>query len=174
MQYFIKLIFMVLIPCSLLISSCAKSATKAKSKTRPQNTQTMVSGPPLIIYKTKADYSKQVPITLSDDKLKILSYPDLRDIYYKGTFAYPTVLIDGYLLDNRGIDKNVAFLTYTYEEYSKLAKTPKAAELMLKILDPDPLLEMYRGGDKSQYEDPVISMNMTIKKGGLESFERLK
>src|ERR1044071_4992028 len=72
-------------------------------------------GPPAIVYKTKADYSNYVPVILSEDKSKIVSYPDPKDVQS----AAPVKLKNGYLLDNRGINKNVAFLRWTYEEYKK-------------------------------------------------------
>src|SRR5580693_4313855 len=68
------------------------------------------ASPSAVIYKTKGDYSKNVPVTLSDDKSKIVSYPAVQDIYYKGALAYPTPLAKGYWLDNRGINVNSAFL----------------------------------------------------------------
>ncbi|MBN2683025.1 MAG: hypothetical protein JXR58_10995, partial [Bacteroidales bacterium] len=36
--------------------------------------------PPIIIYKTKKDYYNNVPVILSDDKTKIVSFPDIRDL----------------------------------------------------------------------------------------------
>ena len=80
--------------------------------TTPANeiTTTMdFSGPPTTLYKTKADYNNKVPVTLSEDKTKIVSYPSPKDVFYNGNFAYPTPLAQGYLLDNRGIGKNVAY-----------------------------------------------------------------
>ena len=40
-----------------------------------------VSAPPLVIYKTKKDYSKNIPVILSDDRTKVVSYPDVKDIF---------------------------------------------------------------------------------------------
>jgi len=76
--------------------------------------------PPVLIYKTKADYYYHVPVVLTPDKKGLASYPGVKDIYFNGDYAYPVRLHDGFLLDNRGIGPNVAFLTYTYEEYGKL------------------------------------------------------
>ncbi|MEZ5198883.1 MAG: hypothetical protein R2764_21650 [Bacteroidales bacterium] len=87
------------------------------------------AGPPAIIYKTLKDYYDKVPVSLSEDKTEVVSYPGIKDIYYKGEFAYPTQLHDGFLLDNRGIDINTAFLNLTYEDYSKLKSTPSKEEL---------------------------------------------
>ena len=87
-----------------------------------------ITGPAAIIYKTKADYSKNVPVTLSDDKLHVVSYPAPQDVYFHGELAYPTQLAKGFLLDNRGISVNSAFISLTYEEYSKLPAAPDPEE----------------------------------------------
>ena len=49
---------------------------------------------PIIIYKTKSDYSQNVAVTLSDDKSKIISYPHPTDVFYKKKLAYP-INLDG-------------------------------------------------------------------------------
>lgn len=130
--------------------------------------------PPVIIYKTVKDYSRNVPVILSDDKSKIISFPGIRDIYYRNDFAYPVELANGFLLDRRGINENVAFLSYTYEEYSKLARTPSPENLYQKILDRDPVAEMYRCGTSADYHNLVPELNEIISKEGLDTFQRLK
>ncbi len=106
-------------------------------------TMTKVAGPRLIVYKTKNDYNNKVPVMLSDDKSKISSYPDIKDVFYKGNLALPTILKNGYLIDNRGINKNVAFTKYTYKEYSELNNTPNSNELYNSIIDNNPLIELF-------------------------------
>jgi len=133
-----------------------------------------VPGPPCIIYKTRNDYFTLVPVIMTDDKSAIASYPDIRDIYYNHGFSYPTVLTGGYLLDNRGIGPNVGFLSYTYESYSRLPKTPNSNELFKLIVDKEPLLEMYQCGSKNQYTDLVKTLNDIILKGELSQLNRLK
>jgi len=112
---------------------------------------------PAIIYKTSGDYSALVPVTLNDQKTQVTSYPDIKDVYYSGyantQLAYPTKLDNGYLLDNRGISANSAFLKYTYDQYSKLSKTPSSAELFSSILVTSPFLEMYNCGARSFAHD---------------------
>jgi hypothetical protein len=99
--------------------------------------------PPVIFYTTKKDYSRYVPVHLAPDKKSILSYPGVGDVYYQGVLAYPSPLIGGFLLDNRGIDTSAAFLDYTYEAYSMLTQTPNTEELMKHILEKNPILSMY-------------------------------
>ena len=151
----------------VLLLSCTRHAAQIKKPVT-------ITGPRCLVYKTKNDYRQYVPVILSADKTKIVSYPGIGDIYYKAELAYPTLLENGYLLDNRGIGPDVAFLSLTYEGYSKLKAAPGAAELMDMILDNDPLLELYDCGDRSQYPDPVEMLNKLIRSGGLAHQDRLK
>jgi hypothetical protein len=133
-----------------------------------------VPGPKCVVYKTKSDYLRNVPVALSSDKKSIVSFPDVKDVFTNGELAYPSPLESGYLLDNRGIGPDVAFLSYSYEEYSKLPETPSASVLMQHILDPDPLTEMYDCGLRGNFEDPVSELNSLIKSGNLKDKTRLK
>jgi len=124
----------------------------------------LVKTPPTIVYKMKKDYHLNVPVILTKDKKEILSYPEPTDIYYQGKLAYPTKLTGNYFLDNRGINKNVAFLSYTYENYSKLKKAPSKDTLWARILDKDPILEMYDCGNRYQYKNEIKDLNNLVKK----------
>ena len=130
--------------------------------------------PAAIIYKTKGDYSKNVPITLSTDKSKIVSYPAPQDVYYRGQLAYPTVLKDGFLLDNRGISANSVFIKLTYEEYSKLSEAPSNEELYKMILDKNPFKEIYNVGNRRRFKDEVSEINQLIETHKLKGFKRVK
>ena len=131
------------------------------------------AGPTTFLYKTKGDFNKLVPVVLSDDKAKIISYPHPRDVYYKGELAYPTVLEDGYLLDNRGISLNVAFLKVTYEDYSKLEKSPTVDELLELVIDNDPLTVLYNCGNRNQYKDDVTELNNIISSKHLDKCKKI-
>ncbi len=131
------------------------------------------ASPSVIIYKTKRDYWNKVSVTLNDDKTKIISYPAARDIFYEGKLALPTKLNDGFLLDNRGINKNVAFLNMTYEEYSKQKEVPLISEMMKMIIDKDPLAEMYNCGSRYQYKDIISDLNKIIADKQLGRFKKL-
>jgi len=168
-----NLFVMVFLPGIILFSCSKKVAPGGASKdSKPEGI--VLATPPCIIYKTKSDYSRNIPVTLSDDKSSIVSYPDIKDIYYKGKLAYPATLDDGFLLDNRGIGPDVAFLSYTYEEYKNLSKTPSSGELMKRILDRDPLLEMYQCGTRYQYSDIEKELNEIIKSGKLNTCKKIK
>src|ERR1035437_8899341 len=84
--------------------------------------KTAVPGPHLLVYKTKADYRKLVPVILSAGKSTIVSYPDPQDLRLGGDKILPAKLHKGYLMDNRGIAENVAFLKITYQQFAGLSK----------------------------------------------------
>lgn len=155
------------------IAACSKKSAPVASGSG-SGAQVAAPGPPCIIYRTKADFSKLIPVELNADKTQLSSFPDVADIYREGELAYPTPLSDGFLLDNRGIGPNVAFLRLTYEDYRKLDGTPTAAELMDNILERDPLTEMYQCGNRSQYTDLVAELNRKISSGKLAECKKLK
>ena len=59
------------------------------------------------------------------------------------TVKKPTLLENGFLLDNFGIGKNVVYTDYTFEEYAALEKVPELDEIMQHIIDKDPLVAYY-------------------------------
>ena len=125
------------------------------------------ASPAVFIYKMKADYSNLVPVIMNAEKTKIVSYPAPVDVYYKGVLAKPSQLVDGYWLDNRGINENVAFTSYTYEEYSALETAPSMSDLMNHIVEKNPLTEWRQCGVRADYDDIVTELNDKIKKGAL-------
>jgi hypothetical protein len=150
----------------LLISSC-------KTKTQIIENKDMINlMPPIIIYKTKKDYYNNVPVLLSDDKTKIVSFPDIKDLKRGNELCLPTLLNNGYLLDNRGINKNVAFLSITYKEYVDLPKTPSVDELYEKIIDRKPLKRMYYCGKGPANENDIAEINKNILQKNLKGYNR--
>jgi hypothetical protein len=160
-----------LILISGVISSCCSTKKAGSMKS---NEPTFSPSPKAIIYQTKKDYSNLVPVILSEDKKSIQSYPDIKDIYFNGKLAYPTPLHKGFWLDNRGINSNVAFIKLTYEEYSKLPKTPLPEELMNMIIDYQPIVSMYVCGPRSAYLDIVQEVNIKIDAGDFSGFLKVK
>lgn len=172
----IKRLFISIITILVIISFSECKSTK-QTTTQKEEPAVMIESkalPPVIIYKTVKDYSNFVPVIMNDDKTKIVSYPSIKDIQPS---SKPTLLYNDYLLDNRGISKNVAFLKYTYEEYAKFSKTPSVDELFVNILNKDPLTEIYDCGKRNEYKDLVKDLNIKIKEAGSDmnkSFKSLK
>ncbi len=147
---------------------------KPKSHLTESTNGNKVTGPQVVIYKTKENYYLHVPVNLSADKKSFVSYPAPSDVYINGEPALPVKLEEGYLLDKRGIGEGCAFLKYTYYEYHRLSRTPDAAELMKMILETDPLTEMYVCGRKSDFKDLESELNQVIREGKLQKFKRIK
>jgi hypothetical protein len=163
----------IIFSCSMFLH-CSRAVPSAKKANTEKSVNNSVTSPPCLIYKTRADYTNNVPVILNEDRTTISSYPDIKDVWYKGKLATPSILNDGFLLDNRGIGPNVAFLSITYEKYAAMEKTPSVSELMALILDKDPLTELYQCGIRSQYSDPVKELNKIISSGAINSCKRLK
>jgi len=71
----------------------------------------------------------------------------------------PTLLHEGYLLDNRGLGKNVAFVKINYEDYSKLQTVQTLKELNNLIIDKNPLIELYDCGIRPGSIDEINQIN---------------
>ena len=166
-------IISLLLASAGIVAGCSGSRESARRETAqvtPMNQSVhsrpiVAATPKVVIYKMRKDYSRYVPITLSADRKKIVAYPAISDIQIGGQFTYPTALLKGWWLDNRGISRYVAFLTYTYEEYAALPATPDPSELMEHILDSDPLTDMRFMGNRYQYKELVDELNEKIKNG---------
>jgi len=109
--------------------------------------------PNVIIYKTKSDYIRNVPVGLNEERTAIISYPGKTDLRGRD----PERLEFGFLLDRRGINTNVAFLKYTYDEYLQLSEIPPITELFNLIIDADPLIEMYNCGKASEFRQGEVA-----------------
>jgi hypothetical protein len=152
-----KLLILHITFFSLLTSLCIPE----KKSPKPDNEMAI---PPVIIYKTKKNYNKNVAVILSDDKSTIVSYPDPKDVYRNGTYCYPTPLKKGYLLDNRGINKNVAFLSITYEEYAALKNPPSIDEMKKMIIDNNPLKSLFQCEKTISNKNSIEELNLLIRK----------
>ena len=146
----------------LLCCHCGKTTTKSVADSSMKREISFIPGPQAIIYKTIKDYTNLIPVIMNSEKTKIISYPAPTDVFYKGNLAKPTALKNGYLLDNRGINENVAFLNYTYEEYSHLSENPSMEEMLSRIVDKHPLAELINCGLRMQYKDEIKELNMLI------------
>ncbi len=159
----------ILIIAIIVTSCCCNNAKKATNKDL-----NLIPSPKVLIYKTKSDYSQNVPIIMSEDKKEIISYPHPSDLKVGNNYSTPSKLTNEYLLDNRGISENVVFIRLTYEEYSKLNEPPTLKEFMDMIIDFDPLTELYECGFRSNYKDIISEFNTIIGKNKISEFKKLK
>lgn len=146
-----------------------KTTTKTQTNDEKEFTPQFTAGQPTLVYKTSSNYNNLVPILLTDDKTEIISYPHPTDILVGSGYPLPTILKGGYLLDNRGINKNVAFLKLTYEEYAKLKNAPSLKELYNLIIDKNPLTELCNCGNKNAFTDRETQLNKFIDSNTLRT-----
>jgi hypothetical protein len=158
---------------SLAIRSCCFSFFFCFTFAISAQTGAQRSGPHLLVYKTRADYRHLVPVILSADKKSIVSFPAPSDLAAANGYSIPLLLHKNYLLDERGINKNVAFLKITYKEYAALKTQPPPNELYKLILDKDPLTLLCDCGPKTAYKDPPQQLNYLIDKKLLKKICRL-
>ena len=161
----------------LTIAACQSSKETNKTE-NIETTQTTVENPiamampRIIIYKTTANFSNLVPIAMDDSKTQIVSYPDPADVKAN---KRPTLLDNGYLLDNFGIGKNVVYTDFTYEQYIALETAPDFETLKQHIYELNPLVEYYVSG--SEYprtgEARTIEALNNVIANGMNGFEKV-
>lgn len=164
---------LILITITMLAVSCNPGKNVNKTGTNAEKQEIGIASPPVIIYKTNNDYSKNVPVILSEDKSKVISFPAQRDIIKGDDFVYPTKLANGYWLDNRGINQNTAFLKFTYEDYYNMDNIPDPARLINYILDKEPFTEIYQCGRRGDYKNLEAELNQKIEMGKLKDCKNL-
>jgi len=145
-----------------VLVGCRSSARLASNEFSGEELTMHLPGAPVVIYKTNGDYRHLVPVMMNEARTEILSYPDPADVWFEGRLAVPSLLNKGYLLDNRGINEHVVFLSYTYEEYSRMEQAPTLEQMMQHIRERYPLVEMYRCGLRSEYRNLIEEVNVLI------------
>jgi hypothetical protein len=149
---------------TLILAALLFSCKSGKNISQKNNDMSVSAVEQTIIYKTIRDFSQLVPVIMNDDRTQIVSYPAPTDLLYKGKPALPVQLINGYLLDNRGIGTNVAFMSFTYAEYAALKEVPSMEVLLSKIVEKYPLAEMYFCGRRDSYKN-LDDLNKLIENG---------
>lgn len=158
--------------CALLAAVAACKSKTTKTAAAPVSIfvpDMKAPGPPTMVYKTRKDYNNLVPVILSEDKSRVVSYPHPSDLVSGDGYLLPTSLTNGYLLDNKGINKDVAFINMTYENYARLKEAPSATELFSMIIDNDPLAELCNCGNRSALTDAPMQLNTLIDSGKLRT-----
>lgn len=160
---------LIILVIGLMGCCTSKKAPQSQLAGQTDSVAQYIPGPPALVYKTRGDYYHLVPVLLSDNKKQIISFPHPKDLIRGHGYTLPDSLSNGYLLDNRGIGANVAFLRLTYEEYANLQEVPTADQLYEKILDRDPLTELCNCGLRTSFSDPVRQINELIEKSELQA-----
>jgi len=91
---------------------------------------------PIVVYKTKQDYSNNITIQLSKDKKKVTCTPGPQD----AARQRPIQLADGYLLKRMCGD---VVTSVTYDDFIVATKSFTSAEWLSFVIDTDPYLEKY-------------------------------
>ncbi len=146
----------------LLIYSAFACKTNRKPEA-PVFEPQFLPGPPVMVYKTKADYRNLVPVLLSEQGDEIIAYPHPSDLKTETGYALPTQLKNGYLLDNRGIGAQTAFLSLTYEAYAGLSSAPSLEKLKELIVDKAPFSELCNCGHRQAFTDVEVQLNQLIE-----------
>lgn len=159
-----------------MLSGCSRSTSPSSSVAKEPKHQEniLTAGPPVMIYKTKKDYFDKVPVTLSENLDEVIAYPSQKDIIAGESFTYPAHLTNGFLLDNRGIGKHSAFLSLSYEEYADMQADITAESLYLRVIDPDPFLELYHCGSRFGYRDLIKELNEIIEQNKFERCTQIR
>ena len=140
-----KNIILFLLPF-LMGACCVNKNHSAK------NVDLLFAFPDIVIYKTTKDYTNNVPIIMNAERTRVVRYPAPTDLRRGDRYATPILLDNGYLLDCYGITQNVVFLDYTFEQYANLLQAPALDEMMMHIIDKNPLVELWNCGKSSQYK----------------------
>ena len=161
-----KLFFIVLF---FVVVACNQTKHSASNSFKPDYT----SGASTIIYKTKKDYSHNVPVLLNADKNKVVKMFNAQDFIKNGEIVYPIELEGGYYLDRIGITPQVAYTDFTISAYTKTMMPITAQMLLQHVIDKDPIVEMYDCG-KIDPKNSTEILNKIIKNGDLKNCRRLK
>jgi hypothetical protein len=134
--------------------------------------QLVAASPHTLIYKTRKDYSKYVPVELSADKKSVVSYPAPSDVAAMAKLT-PVRLHKHYLMSRSGVSPNTAYLCMTIEAYSRLPQAPSSEELLKMIRDKAPVKDLFDCGKRNELSTKAI--NELIDKGQLkEKCKRIK
>lgn len=157
------------------LTACCGKKNAAGGSTTTTGDAAGASSPRVLVYRTKIDHADHVPVLLSADHTRIISYPAPTDLKTANGLPVPTPVGQGYLLDNRGISRDVAYLGITWAEYAALPEAPALEKLDALIIDRDPLTELWEGDRRANIADPVKEVSAWVAAGELEKHcKRLK
>jgi len=160
--------FFLLTAAMILLLACGSgSKTQKNNAEKPSANNIINELAGYKVYKTKGDYSKLVPVIITDDKSAIESSPLPSDLFVDGQFLYPAKLAQGYFLGRHGIGPQTAFLKWDYEKFFQDGALLSKKELNSLILDADPFLEMYHCVTRVEESVAIEYFNDLINNGNL-------
>jgi hypothetical protein len=131
--------------CVALCTACSKgkpehktSCTTGSGSPITKHVTKACGGAPLVIYKTKHDYSKNISVLLSDDGTQILAFPGVTDVPYQ----HPIALINGYYAQRM---VGNAFTSFTFDEYAASGANYSPQDFFDHLIDCAPFTEYYAG-----------------------------
>ena len=165
-----KPFFILLIGVTLLCTACSKHKTPAiycptgsGSPITRTATHANLSGP-VVIYKTKYDYSNNVSVLLSTDLKQVEAYPGVHDV----TTQRPVPLANGYYMM---LMPGNAFTSYTITQYAAGAQNYTDQDFLTHVIDCAPFTEYWVGTGSA---NDTADINHIIRSGQLSAyFEKL-
>lgn len=130
-----------------------------------KNSFAFAPGPNVIIYQLNGNWENLVPVTLSEDRTKIVAYPGPLDLQ---KMKPPMYLKHGWWLDTRGISENTAFLSITLDEYKTYKETLSLEEMKQKIKVLKPFKRMYNCGNSIVNEDYIDKLKNQLRKKSIK------
>ena len=122
----------------------------------------------VVVYKAPKRFRDHVPVVLSSDKKKVVSYPDPADIRAGGNYVLPALLHKGFMTGGYGIGSNSVFLQYTFNEYASLTHTPSPEELLKKVIRRGTVKEVCNCGLLIHGDHTIDTLNKWIDQGLLK------
>jgi len=120
---------------------------------------------PIIVYKTKQDYSNNITIQLSKDKKDVVCTPGPQDAINQR----PIHLANGYLLKRMCGD---AVTSVTFDDFINSTHSYTSAEWLSLVIDTDPYLEKYECCECTSQDTAAI--NNLIRNNQISKCENLK
>jgi hypothetical protein len=123
-------------------------------------------GGPVVICKTKKDYSDKVSVVLSSDKKEIVAYPGPTDVVHQK----PVQLANGYFLQRM---PGNAFLSLSIEEYMNVEHSYTPEQLLSYVIDKNPYKEKYECCHVLNNMD-TTAVNKFIREGRLKQCVKIR
>jgi hypothetical protein len=148
-----KLLYLACLAVMLMLNDACTTHT-------PIGTGPCDANGPVVVYKTRNDYSNNISVQLAGDKKTITAYP--------GTFDAPSqkpvALANGYYLQKM---VGNAFTSVTFDQYLDTNNHYTVADLASHVIDTDPFTEVYNccilTRPDTGYLDNLIRSNQLTK-----------